>query len=48
MLARRRSAPGRTLPPVPSSVQEDLDLLLLGEIPSQMMPEVGLVPGYDE
>ena len=37
------------LPPlVPSSVQDDLDLLIFGEILPQMTPEVRLVPGDNE
>jgi len=35
-------------PLVPSSVQDDLDLLIFGEILRQMTPEVRLVPGDDE
>ena len=35
-------------PLVPSSVQDDLDPLIFAEIPSQMMPKVRLVSGYDE
>lgn len=37
------------LPPlVPSSVQDDLDLLIFGEILSQMTPKARLISGDDE
>ena len=55
---RRAAAAGPTsfrvgrlppLPPlVPSSVQDDLDLLICGKIPSQMIPKTRLVSGDDE
>ena len=37
------------MPPlVPSSVQDDLDILIFCEIPSQMIPKARLVSGDDE
>src|SRR3989304_1385463 len=35
-------------PLAPSAVQDDLDLLILGEIPPQMIPQARLVSGDDE
>ena len=44
-----RLVPLVALPPLAApAVKEDLDLLVLGEIPSEVVPEVRLVSRHDE